>query len=319
VDPDNTPARIASFLTENRWVDRVASVSFLAAGEYNENYLVEASDRLVFRINHGTQLGLDRQIEYEFLVLQAVAESGCTPRPIRVVRSHRWFPNGALLMEYIPGQPLDYTRDSAAAARLLAAIHALPVRPGLIRQPDPIAAILGESAELIGRYGDHPLPELRPRLRKYFDEVEQIHSHNTGLFDDESLCIVNTELNSGNFLVDDGRVRLVDWEKAVVSYRYQDLGHFLVPTTTLWKDEYRFTPETRSEFLREYWKAADGVPSFDELESRTAIMERVILLRAYSWCYMAYAEYTRGKTLSDSVTLRKIKYYFAQMEHLLGV
>jgi len=39
------------------------SVSFLAAGEYNENWKVNTpSGTSVFRINHGSQLGLADQI-----------------------------------------------------------------------------------------------------------------------------------------------------------------------------------------------------------------------------------------------------------------
>ena len=50
--------------------------------------------------------------------------------------------------------------------------------------------------------------------------------------------MVNTELNSGNFLIDpQGVSSLVDWEKPLVSEPGQDLGHFLAPTTTFWKTD----------------------------------------------------------------------------------
>ena len=49
----------------------------------------------------------------------------------------------------------------------------------------------------------------------------------------------------------------MDWEKAVVSQRHQDLGHFLVPTTTLWKTDVVLQPDEKQRFLSLYkrnWK-----------------------------------------------------------------
>ena len=66
---------------ETHWSHSVNKVEFLAAGEYNANYLVSAVDgRFVFRLNYGSQLDLDNQIEYEYAVLRAVENSGVTPR-----------------------------------------------------------------------------------------------------------------------------------------------------------------------------------------------------------------------------------------------
>ncbi len=66
--------RIKRFLEHSGWVGAPVSVSFLPAGEYNENFLVtdSAGANSVFRFNHGSQLGLADQIEYESRVLEAV-------------------------------------------------------------------------------------------------------------------------------------------------------------------------------------------------------------------------------------------------------
>ncbi len=67
-------AKIATYLVHAGWAEAEPVVKFLAAGEYNENYLVidDLGEKRIFRINHGTQLGLKNQIEYEFNVLKAV-------------------------------------------------------------------------------------------------------------------------------------------------------------------------------------------------------------------------------------------------------
>ncbi|MFW6380569.1 MAG: phosphotransferase family protein [Spirochaetota bacterium] len=312
---------VRRFLLEHEWVGAPLNVEFLAAGEYNENYLVKADDELaVFRINHGTQLGIGDQISYEFEVLRTVEPSGVTPAPLRLCRSHRDFPNGALLMRYLPGRPLDYRHDAEGAAKCLARIHSLPYDAAsgpLIVQADPIADIIAECLGLLDRYSDHPLPEKGRRIRAYMEHVRRLATRSS--FAAERLRVVNTEVNSGNFLVDGTRVRLVDWEKAVASYRYQDLGHFLVPTTTLWKTDFTFSPDERRRFLAVYHELARPPVSRDELDERTQLLEETILLRAFSWVYMAYAEYASGsRALANEGTFATITHYLDHVDEFLG-
>jgi aminoglycoside phosphotransferase (APT) family kinase protein len=324
-------------------------VSFLAAGEYNENYLVTAGDgtgpgpgpggpavdvpeseagarpedsasngRYVFRINHGSQLGLEKhQIEYEFRVLKAVELSGVTPKPLFVDRDGIGRGRGVMLMQFLPGRPLDYESDSEQAAEVFAQVHELPVSEELIRQENPVLDIARESAGLMERYTDHPMRDVYRLLKEYHARVLRLADEHGDDFRNDRLCIVNTEVNSGNFLVHRGRARLVDWEKAVVSCRYQDLGHFLVPTTTQWKTDFTFDRESRGAFLRAYAQRTNI--ELEKLSELTRIMEQTILLRALSWCYMAYYEYTRrNRELKDEVTFNKISQYLGEAECILN-
>lgn len=299
-------------------------VRFLAAGEYNENYLLTtATDRLLFRINHGTQLGLSDQITYEFSVLQAVYPSGVTPRPLRVRSQDAAFPTGVMLMEFLPGSPLDYKRDWREAARLLAAVHRLPAVGGLLRQESPVADLVGESRSLLDRYPDHPGRGTGSLLREYAHRIEELGAGTDADLASERPCIVNTELNAGNFIAppagtENGRLKLVDWEKAVISARYQDLGHFLVPTTTLWKTGFRFTEAERRAFLEEYHAAANPGVDLDTLDRRTLVLEAAIVLRALSWCTMAYIEYTdTARELRNEETFATIVSYLDGAESFI--
>lgn len=298
------------------------SVEFLAAGEYNENYVVHTeSGSYVFRVNHGTQLGLANQIGYEFDVLTAVSTSGHTPLPLAWCRTHRDFPNGALLMSYLDGGRFEYQRDMTEAARVFAKIHQLPLSSRLIVQANPILDIVAECRRLISRYDPHPLPAAGAKISEYLDQVQRLGRESAREFVAEPLCIVNTEVNSGNFIVAASRdVYLVDWEKAVVSARYQDLGHFLVPTTTLWKSNYRFDRTDRHAFLTAYHEALDDPPEFERLDRLTDLLERTILLRAYSWCFMAYVEYTdHARALRDEHTFGRITYYLEHIDEFLAI
>ena len=311
---------VSAYLKDHGWLSRSLQCTFLAAGEYNENYrIVDEQQEYVFRINHGTQLGLSRQIEYEFHVLEAVFPSGVTPRPYRYSLDGGGLGNGVLLMEYIPGRPLDYVKDLDTAARIFARIHRLPTDPRLIVQEDPIRDIAAESLGMLKRCDGREYNEVRNLLLQYYEDILEMAAHSPLMFEGESWCIVNTEVNSGNFLVDSRRSCLVDWEKAVVSCRYQDLAHFLVPTTTLWKTDCRLNKEARGVFLETYREQLGLDIPLAELREKTAIMERVILLRALSWCYMAWHEYTsRNRALTNDTTFRKIVSYLDEARCFLS-
>ncbi len=313
--------RVVRFLEASGWVERVDTVSFLAAGEYNANYLVRSGGgRFVLRINHGSQLGLgEGQIAYEYEVLRALAESGVTPRPLALEPGPGPLGGGALLMEYLPGRPLRYDRDLSRAAAVFARVHTTPVPDGLVVQADPVRDIARECRGLLDRFPDHPLRKEREAIEDYFESVERLAGETAPQFQGEDLCLVNTEVNSGNFLISDRGAFLVDWEKAVASCRYQDLGHFLVPTTTLWKTDTVLSRKDKDRFLAAYRREAGLDLDRDALSEKTRVLERTILLRALSWCYMAWYEYTQTeRPIQNADTFAKIEQYLAGIPWILG-
>ncbi len=325
-EPSQEAEAIARTAREAAWGGQEATVAFLAAGEYNRNYTVEtAGRRYVFRINTDTQLGIEDQIEYEFSVLEAVAPSGYTPRPVALGERSETFPRGYLVMEWLPGKPLDYARDYLAAAELFAGLHALnpPAKASreLIRQANPIADIVAESRGLLDRYPDHPMKTERAKLHRYGEKVARLAERLGPTMADERMMVVNTEVNSGNFLVSPEAIYLVDWEKAVVSQRYQDLGHFLVITTTRWKSDYVFSPEARRDFLQRYARALEDLgetpPPMEQLDELTAALEATIVLRGVSWCYMAYYQYTEtDRPIRNEHTFNTIRTYLSEIDEL---
>ncbi len=318
---------IYTFLQSNKWVlvdDPEEQISFLASGEYNENYHIRIAEiygqaEYVFRINHGSQLGLKNQIEYEFAVLRALSRSGVTPRPYYCDPEPEieGLGNGVLLMEYLPGRPLEYEKDWRTAASIFATTHSQPVRQQLIEQRNPVLDIARESKGLIHRYPEHPLTREKDILLAYHEKVLQMAAEAEVLFANDPPVLVNTEVNSHNFIIDDesGRGWLVDWEKAVFSTRYQDLAHFLVPTTTLWKTDFRFSEKEQRQFVATYLEAASLDTDIDTAMRCVDIMQQTILLRAMAWCYMAYHEYTESdRALKNADTFTTIQKYLDEME-----
>ena len=125
--------------------------------------------------------------------------------------------------------------------------------------------------------------------------------------------IVNTEVNSGNFIINENRneAYLVDWEKPLVTSPLQDLSHFVVPTTTLWKTDYRLTNEDRTNFLRTYC-AERGLSASKRQEIKKAldIFDKFSMMRGISWPAMAWVNYQQAdRILKNEDTFRKMDMY----------
>ena len=283
--------------------------ALLGQGEYNINYVFfhpVTGKKLVLRINTGSQMHLEDQIGYEYAALEHLAPSNRTPKPLFCSREHR-----LLVMEWLPGVALDYTKDMDIAARILADIHSVPVPAGcaLLRPAAPALAIYQECLEMVQHYydWDRADPEVTGLLRILVEEIGKLPLAEPS---DAPLCMVNTELNSGNFLIDGENSHLVDWEKPLISEPAQDLGHFLAPTTTFWKTDVILTPEQVRDFAGKYIAAVKGRVDCATLSRRLPLFFTVTCLRGVTWCAMAYREYCQpGRELRNEDTFQKLKAY----------
>lgn len=309
------------------------SVGFLARGEYSLNYLVrreaDGEPDLVARLVTGTQMGLplEEQAPYEHHALELLAPSGVTPRPYHVDPSPEGLPYPLILEEYLPGRPLDYSTDLPAAARCVAIVHALGVPEGhrLRVHPDPAPAILEESRGLAEPYlsWEGAPRESKQALRGGFRRIEGFLEKG-GLFRGDDLVIVNYDLNTHNFVVGEagGAAKLLDWEKARIAPRTQDLAHFLLPTTTLWRDASAtlLSEAQEEEFVGAYLECSaveDGARFRHQLEA----MKTIVSLRAVSWCAWAVQETARaGRPIANEETLSRSRRYLEPgfLEGLFG-
>ena len=281
----------------------------LGQGEYNLNYSFihpVTGQKLVLRINTGSQMHLDDQIGYEYAALQNLVPSRRTPKPV-----HCWPEQGMLVMEWLPGRALRYETDLDLAAKILADVHSVPVPEtcSLLRPAYPAQAIYEECLQMVQHYfaWDEADPEVSGLLRQLMEEIGKIPLTEPS---DAPLCMVNTELNSGNFLMDGENSHLVDWEKPLLSEPAQDLGHFLAPTTTFWKTDVILTPQQVKDFTRKYIAAVAGRIDCTTLPQRLPLYFTVTCLRGVTWCAMAYREYCQpGRELRNEDTFKKLQAY----------
>ena len=123
----------------------------LGRGEYNTNYTFTHPNgqKLVLRINTGSQMHLDDQIGYEFSALKNLEPSGRTPRAFFCDPAMN-----CLVMEYLPGRSLRYETDLPIAAEIFADIHALPIPANcrLLEPANPLDAIIDECRQMVSHY-----------------------------------------------------------------------------------------------------------------------------------------------------------------------
>lgn len=307
----------------------------LAQGEYNVNYVFEhpvTKRRLVLRINYGSQMHLDSQIEYEAGAMRMIGRSDRVPFVYYVDNTHRHIDQGILVMEYLPGRYPDYLSESdmRGVMECLADIHSveIPERKviwgepfevprdtvNLIAPGSSLGAILDECELMVKTYMESGKGDdsIKRRLRALLDKGHEIAG---GIEDDKDLrrCCINTELNSTNFLVDDdGFVRLVDWEKPLYGDPAQDLGHLLAPTTTFWKTDVIFSKEHTDELIAQYIDAVRGRFDTEGLEKRIREFITITCLRGLTWCAMAWVEYQDpAKTITNENTRKKLDDYLS--------
>jgi aminoglycoside phosphotransferase (APT) family kinase protein len=292
----------------------------LPQGEYNMNFRIRQGEtNWVLRINTGSQLGLtsQEQIAYEYNTLVLLQPADVAPIPYFLDHSFQVLPFGVLGMSFIPGGPLDYQQDLPQAARLMARYHQLPIpieNIHLIHEERPLSFIFERGVRKLDVYLSSDLAN--PDLCAYFKEVihwaDQARHQEIFFIRDPWQCIINSEVNNTNWIIDrrTGSIHLVDWEKPMWGDPSQDLSHFRVPTTTLWKTDLRLTAQNQAEMMKAYQAALHDRHLRDTIEDRTRLRDPFNCLRGVSWCAMAWVQYQRKQhSLKNPDTWRKLSMY----------
>lgn len=290
-------------------------VNFLAQGEYNINYVVE--DRVgkyVFRINMGSQLEIENQIEYEFNAIKRLEASGVTPKAYFVDSSKSYFDYGILIMEFLEGKPLDYSRDLSKAAHVFSNIHSIILKEedykSFIVENNIFTDRIAEGKRLLKDFFPSALIniELKNFFYKFLQWSEDNKYKEKYFIDSKWKVINNTEVNSHNFIIGTEKSYLIDWEKPVISDPCQDLTQFLAETTTLWKSNYVLDKEEKENFFKIYESNIQN--GRNDIRERVNMYTPYLYLRALAWGAYAWVEYQKpDKGIKNMDTLKKIEDY----------
>jgi len=203
----------------NAWAEaKEITVSVLAGGQTNQNYRVDV-DGVSYMLRvpgaNTEQLGINR--DYELAASKAAAAIGVGPRVFTTIQ-----PEGVMITEFIVGRhpsPEEFRQPEMIQriAKVIQRIHAMGTIPGsfsVFRVVDDYTTIALEC--------ETPFPENFPWLLECKREIEiamannplkQLPCHNDLLFT--------------NFL-DDGEIRVLDWEYAGMNDPTFDLANFAV-------------------------------------------------------------------------------------------
>ena len=147
----------------------------LAQGEYNVNYAFEhplTKRRLVLRINFGSQMHLESQIEYEAEAMRLIGKSDRVPFVYYADNTHRHIDHGILVMEYLPGRYPDYMSDSDmnGVMECLADIHSVVIPEHKVIWGEPFE-VPRDTVKLIAPMNSLGaiLDECELMVRKYMD------------------------------------------------------------------------------------------------------------------------------------------------------
>ena len=284
-----------------------SNIKLLGAGEYNINFTFDEGDlKKVLRINMKSQMNLENQIEYEYETLQLLKDSGVTPKPYDLVIKTDLLPYEYLTMEFLKGRPLNYKTDMYIAAYLLSKVHNTPYGDNnLINATNPFQLMFDECKQMAGEYlaWDKVDEKVSSYINRFLEKCLTLIPEKYSI---ANPCIINTELNSGNFLI--GKEKedsyVIDWEKALIGECEQDLAHFLAPTTTFWKTDIILSKTEINDFLEKY----SNYRAFNRER-----FERYLIfncLRGVTWCSMAFRQYSENdKMLMDDTTFKKIASY----------
>jgi thiamine kinase-like enzyme len=195
--------------------DKPVVMTSLSGGITNRNYRLDTDgESYVLRISgEGTDvLGINRN--HEYICALSAAQQGVGPEVIAFLPEY-----GSLVTRFVQGRVLapDDLQDEHILARVVASLqkwHNGPTIPGafspfvIVRQYYTLAQEHGVS-----------FPPTIDQAMELVDQIEAL------VRSDEMPCPCHNDLLPSNFIDDDKRVWIIDWEYAAMGERFFDLGN----------------------------------------------------------------------------------------------
>ena len=256
---EGTETEVASAALERLWPGRPARIAALSGGTTNRNYRVDVDgSSFVLRVGgkDTNLLGIDRATEHAASL--RAAEIGVGPTVVAFVESEGWLVTRFISGKGIPPEELRTPEGIRRVAAILRKIHKAAAIPGRF----DAHAVVDQYREEAKKHGvwipaefDHA-HHASERIRRARGPQPQVPCHN--------------DLLNANFL-DDGEIRVVDWEYAGMGDPFFDLGNFSV--------NHDLVPDEDRILLEAY---DGGSPRADRL-ARLGLMRIVSDFREAMW------------------------------------
>jgi thiamine kinase-like enzyme len=201
---------------ERLWPGRRATVTVLGGGITNHNFKIEVDGAAYVLRMVGAKtglLGIDRAVEHAASL--RAEEIGIGPPVADFIASEGW-----LVTRFIDGRPIpvEEMRSPSTLPRVAAALRMLHSARAIPGRFDSFAVVdvYRSEAEANGVQ----IPEEFARAREVADRIRAARGP-------QPLVPCHNDLLNANFL-DDGAIRIVDWEYAGMGDRFFDLANFSV-------------------------------------------------------------------------------------------
>jgi thiamine kinase-like enzyme len=218
---------------ERLWPGRKASITELGGGITNRNYKVGVDGEFFVLRMGGAKtdlLGIDRAVEHA--AGKRAFEVGVGPEVVAFEPTERW-----LVARFIEGAPisLEEMRRPQTLHRIAAALRTFHEAPPIPGRFDSWAVVDGyrDTASAHG-----------VAMPREFDAAREVAEQIRVARGPQPAVPCHNDLLNANFL-DDGFVRIVDWEYAGMGDRFFDLANFSV--------NHEFGVEDDGQFLRAYF------------------------------------------------------------------
>lgn len=293
-------ADLRSHLQARHLYQKGDSLELLAHGEANVIFRLNA-DRLVrVAVNTPNQrFGGDfsRLTQFEGAILDYLQGTGLGHQLLGAqLKPSPDFPYTYLITNYIPGGPMDYSRQHLQyCAETLARLHRLPRQPGYpqvdqltpqVQQVDrPLTLFFQEAQDYARPYLEFPEADLEivRLLEAVLAKAEARLSAEALLAEYPHTCLVHSDHTYENWVVGDQQAYLIDWEWAEIGSPAGDLGHFLSPVTIRRYHGYQMPPADKQFFLDAYYEALQDAALAATIGMHFAAFGAFPALRSLCW------------------------------------
>jgi len=202
---------------ERVWPGRDALSEILGGGITNHNLKVEVGGEVfVLRVTGKDthQLGIDRSVELEATRAAAALEIG--PEVVAFVEPEEW-----LVTRFVEGDtpPVERMREPEMLARVAAALRAFHHGPPLAGSFDSFRVVESYRGAALARGGT--IPRAYDKAHGLATQIERTRGG-----DAAKPC--HNDLLNANFLWNDERLYIVDWEYAGMGDPFFDLANFSI-------------------------------------------------------------------------------------------
>lgn len=309
-------AALRSHLRSRHILNDGDTLELLAHGEANVIFRLNTEQLVRVAVNTPNQRfqgDFSRVTAFEWTILRYLKGSGLGHELLgQQLEPSDDFPYTYLITNYLPGQPLDYSRPHLRqCAVTLARLHRLPQQPGydqvyeltppLQQVRQPLTLFFQESCDYAQPYLDSPDadPEIVNMLTSVLAQAEARLAAEPLLWQHGHECLVHSDHTYENWVINDSDAYLIDWEWAEIGSPAGDLGHFLSPVTIRRRHGYQMPAEDKQFFLDAYYEALGDAELARKMKIHFAVFGAFPALR--SLCWTAGYWVTARRWYADSV------------------